>query len=540
MEHEEDNNDENESDVSEIEEEQPTMAQLMRVIRHVSNSVDALRADVRKHNKRLKKLESKPASNVANRVPETPKTDTPPKFVSEPTLQTIMRESENFEEDYETPDVEKIKKRVTRQRAPRRESKLIQNLKYHVDVADNARVYTMQTAEPFNLKLTKLTPKAFLYWYTKWNEHTARYKSYTPPTSLVSDEIRETLMLNNDLTHEEFHDVKPHEFIEYVAEEVKCQTKTHYAQVLKESYHTLPVLSFKHVMPDTHLEFQQGVLRRRTYFYRIFDFLNISNSAHVPDIAGEYGLAKIFMSNIDARYCSYVLRDMGPISSFKRIKDFTDAFVKKVTADYEVARAAASLPYEHEGYLGIDLPEDRVATPRTPKHLPTHQRVAQHERKPTSWVDRKRTDYPTSRKIAYMDVADGDPADTSSDAMEDSCWRDVCDEPGCHMDDVDGCEPESLVEDELLLNADIPPDRSGATMGLYMIGSDGQTRPRGCLYYAIFGNCLKGPKCPNADGHTPEARVRTATWLMDKMTGVVKPNPSGPIKFLTKDRSGPK
>ena len=384
MEHEEDNNDEDESDVSEVEDEQPTMAQLMRVIRHVSNSVDALRADVRKHNKRLKKLESKPASNVANRVPETPKTDTPPKFVSEPTLQTIMRESENFEEDYENPDVEKIKKRVTRQRAPRRESKLIQNLKYHVDVADNARVYTMQTAEPFNLKLTKLTPKAFLYWYTKWNEHTARYKSYTPPTSLVSDEIRETLMLNNDLTHEEFHDVKPHEFIEYVAEEVKCQTKTHYAQVLKEGYHTLPVLSFKHVMPDTHLEFQQGVLRRRTYFYRIFDFLNISNSAHVPDIAGEYGLAKIFMSNIDARYCSYVLRDMGPISSFKRIKDFTDAFVKKVTADYEVARAAASLPYEHEGYLGIDLPEDRVTTPRTPKHLPTHQRLAQHERKPTS------------------------------------------------------------------------------------------------------------------------------------------------------------
>ena len=36
-----------------------------------------------------------------------------------------------------------------------------------------------------------------------------RHKTYTPPTSVVAQEIREILMVNNDLTVEKFHKVKP-------------------------------------------------------------------------------------------------------------------------------------------------------------------------------------------------------------------------------------------------------------------------------------------------------------------------------------------
>ena len=40
------------------------------------------------------------------------------------------------------------------------------------------------------------------------------------------------------------------------------------------------------------------------------------------------------------------------------------------------------------------------------------------------------------------------------------------------------------------------------------------------VYYAIFGNCLKGARCADADGHNPEARARTGAWLQTKL-GVI-------------------
>ena len=49
-----------------------------------------------------------------------------------------------------------------------------------------------------------------------------RHKTYTPPTSLVTQEIREILMVNNGLTVEQVHKVKPDDFIHMMADEIRC------------------------------------------------------------------------------------------------------------------------------------------------------------------------------------------------------------------------------------------------------------------------------------------------------------------------------
>ena len=59
-----------------------------------------------------------------------------------------------------------------------------------------------------------------------------RNMTYTPPTSLVTQEIREILMVNNGLTIEQFHKVKRTESIHMVADEIRCLFKRHFATVL--------------------------------------------------------------------------------------------------------------------------------------------------------------------------------------------------------------------------------------------------------------------------------------------------------------------
>ena len=112
-----------------------------------------------------------------------------------------------------------------------------------------------------------------------------------------------------------------------------------------------------------------------------------------------------------------------------------------------------------------------------------------------------------------------------------------------YSDDVDEwrsveSEDDPEIEDQVLLEADIPPDRSELTRGLYMVGNDGETRPCGCMYYATFGNCLKGTKCNNANGHTPEGKRRTAAWLLAKLNESPNQAPQGPVKIMTRDHPG--
>ena len=79
---------------------------------------------------------------------------------------------------------------------------------------------------------------------------------------------------------EEFHELEPDSFIEMVADQIKCRSKSHFATTMKNCYGKLEILDLKGVVPNTHRNFYEG--QRRTYFFRVFEFLNISNSAYTP------------------------------------------------------------------------------------------------------------------------------------------------------------------------------------------------------------------------------------------------------------------
>ena len=130
--------------------------------------------------------------------------------------------------------------------------RIIINLRDNVTKADSVQVVKMRTAEPFTKRLLNRTPKAYLWWCTKCIEHMTRHKTYTSPTFLVTQEIREILTLNNGFTVEPFHKVKPDEFIYMVTDEIRCFVKRHFTTVILEGCSVYSPVPFHKVLPNTH------------------------------------------------------------------------------------------------------------------------------------------------------------------------------------------------------------------------------------------------------------------------------------------------
>ena len=285
-----------------------------------------------------------------------------------------------------------------------------------------------------------------------------------------------------------------------------------------------------------------------------------------PDVTGENGLANIFMSMVDKQYAKDVTEEIGPVRNFKSITQFIDAFCKHVQKHYEWANTSVAIPYRRHGYMLKTAEQPKHATDKEKTYVEASRKYdrlkhADGEAK-KSYASDHRNDWRAKKPSGYSQhrVAYVNECDRNDELVELHASAPTSD-PHVHRDgfgtalkrgdrsysddDVDEwrsveSEDDPDTEDQVLLEADIPPDRSEMTRGLYMVGNDGETRPRGCMYYAIFGNCLKGTKCNNADGHTPEGKRRTAAWLLAKLTDSPNQATQGPVKIMTRDRPGGK
>ena len=374
---------------------------------------------------------------------------------------------------------------------------------------------------------------------------------FTAPTTLVSDDIREILLQNNRLTMEAFHELEPDDFIQLVANEIRCRSKLHYAEIMLDCYGRVESLSFDHVVPSNHKEFLQGIFKRRTYFYKVFEFLNLSNMDQCPPVKGEKGLATIFMSTIDKSYCDQVILEMDLSGAYKGIKNFTDEFIRVAEKHYALGDGACAVPYRLKGFrLVSENSRSRVQPDDSDKHK-THERPSASLRpKNRDWTARKQNAYTREKGVLnFIDQSEDSEGSEREDLTFRAPRRDASHrlsakgrEPDSDDDELSGEEQPAreahFLDDNSLLEANIPPDRSDLTRVLFMVGNDGETRARGCMYYAIFGNCLKGTKCNNADAHNPEGRARTAAWLMQKLSEAPKPGPNGPVKIMSRDRHG--
>ena len=555
---EEENSKSSDSDVS------GRVSRLSKTVRGMGDMLLALQESTNRILEAMGQKGPHTASKTSKKI-SNPKTKSDRETSSE--LHTLMQESGNFEE-MNSPAIKNKFDTIPTDRQSRRESKLITSMRYNITRAEMSEVVNMKSAEPFTSRLNKLSPGTFLHWYTKWNEHMTRSRCYSDPTSLISDEIRETLMDNNDLTIEQFHELEPEDFIKIVAKEVKCRSKSHYAQVMLKCYGRMETLDFKGVLPNKHKAFYQGILKRRTYFFRVFEFLNFSNSVHIPLVKGDKGLAKLFMSTIDKEYCESVLLEVDPKKAYKSIKVFIETFMAIAKSHYLLAEAACAIPYQSKGYMESDDEDSKKSYTNFAKKNGSSSAMRdtssyKANEKPSIrnlYTPHKgKGEYNREKSVYFIDQSDNRdqtpvqaPLSDASDP-HDRYLQKTCPTPmrkqGPDSDDEYLLEKEyeyhqaPFVEDYSLADVNIPPDRSEHTRTLYMVGQDGETRPRGCIYYSLFGNCVRGTNCPNVDGHNAEGRIRTGVYLrtkIDEIPNIPVSGSRGPVKILTRDRPGSK
>ena len=227
-------------------------------------------------------------------------------------LHDLMAESGNFDEML-TPPIKKRYHMDRTNRRTRRESRLIKSMKYNITRADMSKVYNMKTTEPFAMRLTKLTPSAFLSWFTKWNEHMHRTGCFTAPTSLISEEIRETLMDSTGCTMEEFHELEPDQFIEMVADQIKCRSKSHFATIMKNCYGKLETKVYSDKMLELSIQFQQvdGSWFTYTGLFVVLDMKENEVIIGLPAILKE--LWTLFVSTVEAKKRRHVVTKYMPV-----------------------------------------------------------------------------------------------------------------------------------------------------------------------------------------------------------------------------------
>jgi hypothetical protein len=120
---------------------------------------------------------------------------------------------------------------------------------------------------------------------------------------------------------------------------------------------------------------------------------------------------------------------------------------------------------------------------------------------------------------------------------EGSQCRDCSSDPDSPVD-----KPVDEIFETMLAEACMTADWNDRTRALFMASEDGENRPRGCIYFTIFGSCLKGNSCVNAEGHNAQGRVRRSQWLIQKLNE--KPNStsgaSTPQRILSRPHTGAK
>jgi hypothetical protein len=230
--------------------------------------------------------------------------------------------------------------------------------------------------------------------------------------------------------------------------------------------------------------------------------------------------------------------EMRRVEEYKSITEYILHFCEVAKQHLELARGYSRTPFAaNKRTSAAAPPAGATSSGRFEKKGavkdPEYNRATYKPKE--TWKDRQGS-YPRKTDLGNIDELDEGPEEPGGESPEE-----VTEEAGTDSALEDDPHVEENFE-AMLADCCIPCDRNEATRALFMAGPDGEVRPRGCLYYTIFGSCLKGASCINADGHNSRGRASCAAWLMQKLN---EKTPSqygqGNIpKIIPRPQGGPK
>jgi hypothetical protein len=353
----------------------------------------------------------------------------------------------------------------------------------------------------------------FTKFIIQWFEYEQINGLKLEPAQIVSRRIRNLLTYNNNITDEAFVKLTAEKFCGLMAKETKVYSKVQFVETLSHALRHMRVLDWSSVRPNSHEHFFQEILKRKSVFMRTFRIMMEENSRLCPPVSGkEYGSAYVFLNLIEEKYNKRVLAEIPKISetNYRNIEEFLDTYVEKANEHYEASKAVRLIPYESADF------QRRATVPRRPFTKETG--VAR--------TPDRGNGYQSDRKLNTVeDVLEVvDYVEESDDEYEMSDVR--------RVDFLE--DPEDEFQDQVREMVHQDPDLNEQQMS-QLLAVDKPVATRGCVAYALYGNCLRGDQCKHSQGHNETVAKDTRRWMIKKLSQMIQ-DEDNPRKVLSRPK----
>jgi hypothetical protein len=424
--------------------------------------------------------------------------------------------------------------------APERRGSIYKQLESIQKVAESETVTRSQLVPACKLQLTSLDPADFLEWFTDWKDFQQRYKTVISPTLIVSEIVQTRLCRIAHISEQAFHMLSPVQFFELVAAETRTFHKhDHWTQVndsLRRVHKVHWSTSGRKIVPRNHELFFDEMIDLQRKVLQAHDFFRLSNRDNIPDINGKFGSSAWFLNRIGKDYNEVVLAMIPQIKrkNYRDLESFVNTYMQVVEDQFKQSKMLRSVPYRDEVFYSGGR-EQEGTTPHERKEYSRHAKDKSSGKRTAAYRQPR-----TLHNIRGDDSTPSDSSESESSASDASAndydaraaWADCDPEPD---------DPDKVVRDSGDLLEEYPEwDTSFLdvdTLNALDIKDtakrlDTQDRFDGCLYYTIFGKCVKGRECKHSAGHNDEASKKTAAWIIRRFAQKDREQSGAPKKIL--------
>jgi hemoglobin-like flavoprotein len=437
------------------------------------------------------------------------------------------------------------KGRTSMNRVTRRSGEDIERSKYRKTMsmvtkqANDGSVLPTLTVPPFQYRLNSTSPSAILKFQRNWVRYQLQYKVPVNPLTCVSEGILRKIRHTQHVTDDDLRSCNAEEFCMYLANDLVMVNKLMFFKELEEALSTIPRLKWHGVGLLEHETFYNELLYRQERVLEYFNFFkeNKDNRDAIPKVAGKFGTAKLFLNLIDEEYNEPILALIPELKdkNYQKLEDFISCYMREADRQFEITRAVIN---------GVPFSSNKAKKPERDKayadksSFKKREYVRDDDRK-RDWVA-NRFKPRQEQQVNHLSDNPLELHDSDEDAWElqwdeeivraRTLYEDDREEPERLSDDPEDHDPEIVIPPDILNNIDpVMPTLAGQF--------NQQDKVYGCLYYTIYGKCLKGDKCKYAKAHNRQGARDTSEWIIKRLGSNDRLDSDAPKKRFSMKRN---
>ena len=459
---------------------------------------------------------------------------------------SIFKDNKSKDSDEESEEPEEQKRKANLRR-----SKMFKELSLVEQVATSENVTRSQLVPACKLMLKSLDAAEFLEWFQDWKHFQQTYKTLISPTLIVSETIAARLCRVGRISTQAFHMLSPSDFFALVAEETITYHKFDHWNQVNDALRKVKKVHWstggRRVVPRNHEQFFDEMIDLARKVLEAHDFFRAANNQNVPEIQGKYGTSAWFLNRVGKDHNEVILAMIPPIKkkNYRNLEAFVNAYMAAVESMFQQSKQLRSIPYQDDVFYqggravnGNERIEVGEASGSKRTFYPVKKNGHSDSRNKSGLHNLRNGERDSSSDSSSGSESSSDssgeeapareanPSVTWTDREEETQPNRVPRQEGVDLEDYPEFDTTHL-DQETLAALDI----QAASKELAK-----QDRFDGCIYYTIFGKCVKGRDCKHASGHTAEASKQTAAWIIRRFAERDRQTSGAPKKILQREQ----